>query len=116
MAAIEAEIHERLNALVAELPDLTRVLRGTVRKRYVRCRREGCRCQKSLGHGPVYYLSVSFGGGRSRQFTLDAESYDRARDYAENYSRLRTILEEISALNYALLHRPRVRRDRSKRS
>lgn len=113
MAAIEPEVHERLNALVAEIPDLTRVLRGTVRKRYVRCSSEGCRCQTSRGHGPVYYLSVSSGGGRTRQFTLDADSYEKARAYAKNYVRLREILEEISALNYKLLHRPR---DPSKRS
>jgi hypothetical protein len=113
MAADKAGIRERLDALVAGAPDLTKVLRGTVRKRYVRCSREGCRCQRSRGHGPVYYLSVSFGGGRSKQFTLDAQSYEKARGYAKSYARLREILEEVSALNYELLRRPR---DEARRS
>ena len=103
MAVGEPEIRERFRALVAGAPDLAEVLRGTVRKRYVRYSREGCCCKRGRGHGPVHYLSVSFAGGRSKQLTLGAEGYKAAKVYAKNYARLRAILEEVSALNRELL-------------
>ena len=103
MAQTESEIRERLRALAATVPDLTKVLRGSPRERFNRCSRKTCRCQTGRGHGPAYYLSVSFGARRCTQMTLDAATYETAQAYAANYQQLRAILEEISSLNRELL-------------
>ena len=97
------EFHQRLAELVADVPDLTAVLRGSVRKRYVRCGKKGCHCQEGRGHGPVYYLSVSLGAGKTKQITLTEETYELAQQYVHNYARWKEVLEEASSLNREIL-------------
>lgn len=111
-----AKLRKRLRRVVAEVPDLTEVLRGSVRERYVRCGTEGCHCHTGEGHGPVYYLSVSLAGGASKQVTLTPEGYERAQRYADNYALLRSIVEEVSSINRELfrLERQAKSRQRSK--
>jgi len=115
-----AQLRKRLAEVVARAPDLTEVLRGTVRQRYVRCGKAGCHCRDSEGHGPVFYLSVSLGVGRTEQATLTPETYEIARRYAHNYATLREVLEEVSSINREILQeqrraRPRKRRDSDSR-
>src|SRR3972149_8460612 len=84
---------------VATAPDLAEILRGTLGRRYVRCGKAGCRCQRGRGHGPVLYLSVSLGVGRTHQVTIAREAFAIARRYVQNYARLRRGLEGISPGN-----------------
>jgi hypothetical protein len=102
-----AELQTRLERVVADAPDLAEVLRGTVGERFVRCGKPGCRCQDGPGHGPVYYVSISLGAGKTKQVTLSEGDYDLARRYADNYSRLREIVEEVSAINREILRERR---------
>ena len=88
---------------VATAPDLAEILRGTLGRRYVRCGKAGCRCQRGRGHGPVLYLSVSLGVGRTHQVTIAREAYALAQRYVQNYARLRRSLETISTVNRTLL-------------
>jgi hypothetical protein len=111
-----SEILARVAALTAEVPALTETLRGTVGVRHVRCGKKRCHCVDGELHGPVYYLSVSLGSGRTKQVTLTPETYELARRYSENYASLHRILEEVSALNRELFEeRGRVTR-RKKRA
>ena len=93
----------RRTRAVTTVPDLAEILRGTLRRRYVQCGKAGCHCQSGRGHGPVLYLSVSLGVGRTRQITIAREAYAIAQRYAENYQRLRRSLEAISTVNRTLL-------------
>ncbi len=74
-------------------------------ERYKRCGNPNCKCAKGPGHGPKYYLSVSY-PNRSPQM-----DYVRQADYAQvtecvaNYTQVREILEEISEINHELLRR-----------
>lgn len=83
-------------------PPLSEVLRGTLRKRYLRCGKPGCHCRKGRGHGPFFSLNVTLGVGRTRQITIDPADWALAKRYARNYRRLQEILEVVSAFNRKL--------------
>ena len=107
---------ERRQRAAQKAPELTEVLRGTLRERYVRCGKPGCHCRKGQGHGPVRYLSVSLGVGQTRQITIAADDYVLAWQYVDNYQRLWRLLETISTINRELLRQrqlPRPPRQRS---
>ena len=110
-----AELRQRLVEVIADVPDLTQILRGTVAKRYVRCGKAGCHCRDSEGHGPVLYLSVTLGVGRTKQLTLTKETFEIARRYVRNYTRLREILEEVSTINRQILQEERRAHRRKRR-
>ncbi len=95
----------RRQRTVATAPRLTEVLRGTLLERYVRCGKAGCHCQEGLGHGPILYLSVTLGVGRSQQITIAPEDQTMARRLVHNYKRIWEILEEVSTINRELLQR-----------
>jgi hypothetical protein len=57
-------LRKRRNALVRQLPPLKSILRGSLIERYKRCGKPGCKCADGPGHGPKYYLSVSYPGLR----------------------------------------------------
>ena len=94
---------ERRGRAAAKAPILTEVLRGTLRRRYVRCGKPTCHCQEGRGHGPFLYLSVSLGVGRVEQITIAPEEAGVARQFIQNYQRLHRILEVISSMNRRLL-------------
>jgi hypothetical protein len=94
---------ERRAGAVAKAPDLAEILRGTLGRRYVRCGKAGCWCALARGHGPVLYLTVSLGVGRTHQITVAREAYAVAQRYVRNYDRLWRVLETISTINRTLL-------------
>jgi hypothetical protein len=83
-------------------PPLDEVLRGTLRRRYLRCGKAGCHCRKGRGHGPFFYLNVTLGVGRTRQITIAPGDWARALRYAQNYHRIQEVLEAVSTLNRKL--------------
>jgi hypothetical protein len=97
------QLRQRLVSVVADAPELTEVLRGTLGERFVCCGKAGCHCREGLKHGSVYFLSVSQGGGHTLQVTLSREAYENAQQYVANYARLGEIMEEVSRLNRELL-------------
>lgn len=98
--------------LAAKTPLLSDVMRGTLRRRYVRCGKAGCHCQKGRGHGPIIYLSVTLKGGKTQQITIAKEDYDTALRYVQNYQRLWRLLEKISTINRQLLSERLIAPDR----
>ena len=103
-------LDRRLDASL-QAPDLAEVLRGTLRRRYVRCGKPGCHCREGRGHGPFLYLSVTLGVGRTQQITIAPEDYATARQYVRNYNRLWQVLERISAINREMLRQRLLPRD-----
>ena len=80
--------------LVAKLPVTGELLRGSLLERTVR-HKSGCpKCARGEGH-QVHVLTVSYGGGRVRQFSV--------RRWLDNYQKLRKAIEAICEFNHDLL-------------
>ena len=104
-------------ALVSQLPVTGEILRGSLLQRTVRHSRGCTICAGGGGH-PLSVLTVTYAGGRTRQFSLRREQIEEVRRWLGNYRRLREALEEICELNHSLLRcddaaprRPRTKRD-----
>jgi hypothetical protein len=106
----------RRQALVSHLPVTGEILRGSVVERAVRHSRGCTICAGGGGH-PLSVLTVTYAGGRTRQFSLRREQVEKVRRWLGNYHKLREALEEICQLNHALLRPDEAapRRTRSKR-
>jgi hypothetical protein len=98
-------LKRRRMQLLRKMPPLDAVLRGSLVERYKRCGNPNCKCAEGPGHGPKYYLSVSY-PGRSPQmdYVLQAE-HAQVCEHLANYAQVREILEEISEINHELLRR-----------
>jgi hypothetical protein len=98
-------LRKRRQALLRKLPPLDAVLRGSLIERYKRCGKPGCKCADGPGHGPKYYLSVSFPGERPQMDYVPQENLDATRALVANFHQVRTALEEVCAINRELLRR-----------
>ena len=88
--------------LAASLPSTTEILRGSLLHRTIR-HRSGCAvCAKGPGH-PVWVLTVSYPGGRTKQISLSAEQKPLVEQWLRNYHKLKDTLERICELNQQLL-------------
>ena len=91
--------------LIAQLPDLRRVLRGSLVTRYRRCGRANCHCAREHdpGHGPTYYLMVTVGPGQTVQIYVPKEHRKDVERWIGNFRRAREVLEKISDLSRKFL-------------
>jgi hypothetical protein len=88
--------------LAASLLSTTEILRGSLLHRLIR-HRSGCAvCAKGPGH-PVWVLTVSYPGGRTKQLSLSAEQKPLVQQWLRNYRKLKDTLERICELNLQLL-------------
>ena len=88
--------------LAASLPSTTEILRGSLLHRRIR-HRSGCAvCADGGGH-PVWVLTVSYPGGRTKQISLSAEQKPLVQKWLRNYRKLKDTLEHICELNQQLL-------------
>jgi hypothetical protein len=88
--------------LIAKLPVSGELLRGSLLERTVR-HKSGCpKCARGEGH-QVHVLTVSYGGGRVRQFSVRREHVAEVRRWLDNYQKLREAIEAICELNHDLL-------------
>jgi len=88
--------------LLGKLPVTGELLRGTLLERVVR-HKSGCpKCARGEGH-QVYVLTVSYGGGRVRQFSVRRERVAEVRRWLANYQELKEAIEAICELNHDLL-------------
>ena len=96
---------KRRERLLAQLPDLRKVLRGSLVTRFRRCGRKACHCalEGDPGHGPAYYLMITVGTGNTVQIYVPREHKEEVETWIENFQRVRQTLEEISAMNRGLL-------------
>jgi hypothetical protein len=94
-------IHARAK-LAAALPSTTEILRGSLLHRRIR-HRSGCAvCAKGPGH-PVWVLTISYPGARTKQISLSAEQKVLVQQWLRNYRKLKDTLERICELNLQLL-------------
>ena len=98
-------LRRRRQQLLRKLPPLESVLRGSLIERYKRCGKPGCKCAQGPGHGPKFYLSVSYPGRAPQMDYVPQADYAQISVYVANYHRVREILEEISEINRELLRR-----------
>jgi hypothetical protein len=98
-------LRKRRRRLVRDLPPAEQILRGTLIESFKRCGRPNCHCASGPGHGPKYYLSTSQPGGRPRQDYVPNGEHLRIAQLISNSRRLRSMLDEICAINAELLRR-----------
>lgn len=91
--------------LMKGLPDLTKVLRGSLVTRYRRCGVKTCHCAEEgdPGHGPAYYLMVTVGTGNTLQVYVPEAHKEQVESWIENFRQVRQTLEDLSTLNRELL-------------
>ena len=91
--------------LLDRLPLTGEILRGSLLERSVFRHKANCeKCASGEGH-PLNVLTVTYPGGRTRQFSLRPELVPQVRGWLENYKALKEALEEICELNHHLLRR-----------
>jgi len=91
------------------------IVRGALVERVVR-HRSGCAtCARGEGH-LLTVMTVSYPGGRTRQFSLRPDQVDEVRRWLGNYHKLKAVIEAVCELNHEML-RPEdgAARSRSKR-
>ena len=88
--------------LAASLPSTTEILRGSLLHRRIR-HRSGCAVCAAGGGHPVWVLTVSYPGDRTRQISLSNEQKPMVQQWLRNYRKLRDTLERICKLNLQLL-------------
>jgi hypothetical protein len=96
------DLLDRRKRLLGKLPPLEDVLRGSIVERSICCGRASCHCAEGVGH-PVTYLSVTLGGGKTKQISLPPALREQARRGVSVYLECWAILEEISEINRELL-------------
>jgi hypothetical protein len=94
--------------LLAQLPPLDEVLRGSLVERSVRCGKARCRCAAGELHGAVY-LSVTHRGGRTEQISVPRALVATVRDGIAISQQWWEILEQVSAVNRDLLRQRRAK-------
>jgi hypothetical protein len=104
-ATPSSTLRRRRKQLLRQLTALDTLLRGSLIERYKRCGKPGCKCAKGRGHGPKYYLSVSFSGSRPQMDYVPQADYPEVLKRVTHYHRVREILEKICEINRELLRR-----------
>jgi uncharacterized protein DUF6788 len=95
--------------LLGQLPITGELLRGALLERTVR-HGQGCaKCARGEGH-QVFVLTVSYPGGRTRQFSVRRERVSEVGRWLDNYRRLKEAVEAICELNHDLLRPGRPKR------
>lgn len=92
----------RQDRLLASLPPLADILRGSLLHRKT-FHSKGCAtCAGGAGH-PQWVLNVNYPGGRNRQISLRRDQLPSVRRQLKNFRRLKKLLESICELNLAEL-------------
>ena len=111
----EKQVIAARKKMLRALPDLSLILRGSLFERIIR-HKNGCpKCERGEGH-PLWVLNVVYPGGRTRQVSLRPEQVRQAREWTDNYQRLKETLEQICELNQTLLQDQRELLKRKERS
>ena len=100
-------LQKRRRGLARMLPPAEETLRGSLMRRYVTCGHPSCKCTRGERHGPIWYLTVTLGPGRTTGAVVPPEEAERVRHWIANYRRMKNDLEKISQINRELLQRQR---------
>src|SRR5437667_10155300 len=90
--------HTHLDRLLAKLPSLGDILRGSLLHRTT-FHSKGCaKCANGRGH-PQWVLNVNYPGGKNRQISLRRDQLPQVRLWLKNYRQLKKILEAVCEFN-----------------
>jgi hypothetical protein len=103
----ELALRQRRQGLAQQLPPVTETLRGSLVERSVTCGNPACKCAKGQRHGPVWYLTVTLGPGKTTGGIVATEKVEQVRGWVQNYPKVKEHLEKISEINRELLRRER---------
>ena len=96
------EVVQKRRKIAATLPTPEEVLRGSLLERTI-FHRKGCsRCAAGEGH-KVWVLTVTYPGGRNRQFSIRPEQREMVQRWLDNYQDWKRKMEEICELNHSFL-------------
>jgi len=112
----ELALRHRRQGLAQQLPPVAETLRGSLVERYVTCGNPACKCARGERHGPVWYLTVTLGRGRTTGGIVPSEKLDQVRSWIENYHKVKDHLEKISEINRELLRRQREQQRKRQRT
>jgi hypothetical protein len=88
--------------LVSKLSLSGELLRGSLLERTVRHTKDCPKCARGEGH-QVFVLTVTYPGGRTRQFSVRRERVVEVRRWLSNYQELKGAIEAVCELNHDLL-------------
>jgi hypothetical protein len=88
--------------LISKLPITGELLRGSLLERTVRHTKDCPKCARGEGHR-VFVLTVTYPGGRTRQFSVRRERVAEVRRWLSNYQKLKEAIELVCELNPDLL-------------
>jgi hypothetical protein len=98
----QRDIIRKRRKVVATLPGPEEVLRGSLLERTI-FHKKGCsRCEAGEGHR-ILVLTVTYPGGRNRQFSIRPEQRQLVQRWLDNYKDWKHKMEEICELNHAFL-------------
>jgi hypothetical protein len=104
----------KLDRLLARLPSLAEILRGSLLHRTT-FHSKGCaKCASGRGH-PQWVLNVNYPGGKNRQISLRRDQLPQVRRWLKNYRQSKKVLEAICELNQLSLRaesQPRTKRSK----
>jgi hypothetical protein len=112
----QAQARRSIRKLLAGLPPLGEVLRGSLLERHtfhpsqVRC----ASCASGQGHHQ-WVLNVNYPGGKTRQISLHRDQIPQVRQFIANLDRLRQVLEQVCQINQQLLPIERERKRSAER-
>jgi uncharacterized protein DUF6788 len=88
--------------LLGKLPVTGELLRGSLLDRTIRHTKDCPKCARGEGHR-VFVLTVTYPGGRTRQFSIRRDRVAEVRRALANYQKLKEAIEAICELNHDLL-------------
>ena len=88
--------------LISKLPVTGELLRGSLLERTVRHTKDCPKCARGEGHD-VFVLTVTYPGGRTRQFSVRRERVAEVRRWLSNFQKLKKAIENVCELNHDLL-------------
>jgi hypothetical protein len=75
-------------------------------ERFLKCGRANCHCRQGEKHGPFFYLSRCLAKGRMRTVLLKGQTQIlQARRGVAAYQKTLQTLDQLSEINWELLHR-----------
>ena len=94
--------HSARDKLVGKLPVTGELLRGSLLERTVRHTKDCPKCARGEGHR-VFVLTVTYAGGRTRQFSVRREKVAEVRRFLDNYQQLKEAIESVCEFNHDVL-------------
>ena len=92
--------------LLSRLPVTGELVRGSLLERTVRHTKACPKCARGEGHR-VFVLTVTYPGGRTRQFSVRRERVAEVRRWLDNYHKLKEAIEaSASSIMTCCVRRP----------